>query len=93
MLYRRPLMRVGGLVKTFFGRPADFWLEWTATAVLIASVALTSFNVYPLNVYVGLLGNLGWLAVAFLWKKWSLLVVQVVITVLYLSGVVKALLS
>ena len=51
-------------LKSLTEKPIDFWLEWTATAVLIASVALTAFNIYPLNVVVGLLGNLGWLAVA-----------------------------
>jgi hypothetical protein len=76
---------------TLFSKPLDFWLEWTATTVLIASVALTSFNIYPANVFVGLLGNLGWLAVAVVWRKWSLLVVQLVITFIYLSGVIKAL--
>jgi hypothetical protein len=86
-------MQADGPVKTFLGRPGEFWLEWSATAVLIASVALTSFNIYPLNVFVGLLGNLGWLAVALVWRKWSLLVVQVVITILYLSGAVKYLLG
>ena len=80
-------------LKSLTEKPIDFWLEWTATAVLIASVALTAFNIYPLNVVVGLLGNLGWLAVAFVWKKWSLLVVQVVITLIYLSGVIKYLVS
>lgn len=77
-------------MKTFLSKPLDVWLEWTATAVLIASVALTSFNIYPANVFVGLLGNLGWLAVALVWRKWSLLVVQVVITAIYVVGVIKA---
>jgi ABC-type siderophore export system fused ATPase/permease subunit len=43
-----------------------------------------------LNIFVGLVGNLGWLAVALVWKKWSLLVVQVVIALLYISGAIKA---
>jgi hypothetical protein len=77
-------------MKTLLSKPVDFWLEWTATAVLIASVALTSFNIYPANVFIGLLGNLCWLAVAVVWRKWSLFVVQVVITLLYASGAIKA---
>lgn len=82
-----------GPVKTLLTKPLAFWLEWTATVVLIASVALTSFNIYPANVFIGLVGNLGWLAVALVWRKWSLLVVQTVITVLYVSGAVTYLLS
>jgi hypothetical protein len=92
MLYKRSA--TGPVpVRTLLSKPLDFWLEWTATIVLIVSVALTSFNIYPANVFVGLLGNLGWLAVAMVWRKWSLLVVQVVITLLYLSGVATYLLS
>lgn len=81
------------LLKAVGEMPPSFWLEWSATVILIASVALTSFNIYPLNIYLGLVGNAGWLAVALVWRKSSLLVVQVVISMLYLSGVAKVLLS
>jgi hypothetical protein len=41
------------------------------------------------NVYISILGNAGWLLVAYLWKKWSLGVVQIVITAIYISGLLK----
>jgi hypothetical protein len=69
----------------------EFVLEWTATALLIAGVALTSWNIYPLNLYISLAGNFAWLLVALLWKKWSLITIEFVIILIYIAGVVKLL--
>lgn len=65
----------------------DKVLEWTSTVVLLVGVYLTAVNIYPMNVYISLLGNFGWLIVAVLWRKWSLLTVQLVIVCLYAYGV------
>ena len=65
----------------------QFWFEWTCTAVLIAGVALTAFNIYPLNVWVSLIGNVGWLVLGYLWRKWSLIIVEIIIVAIYLIGV------
>ena len=70
-----------------FNKPWQFWFEWTSTALLIAGVVLTSFNIYPLNLYVLLIGNLAWLIMAVLWKKSSLFIVQLVITLIYVVGI------
>jgi len=63
--------------------------EWSATAVLMLGVALTAWNIYPLNIYFSLAGNFMWLVVAYIWKKWSLISVQILITILYLSGLIN----
>ena len=65
------------------------FIEWSATVTLIIAVALTSWNIYPANIYMSVLGNFLWLLMALYWKKWSLITIQVFILVLYLSGVVK----
>ena len=64
-------------------------IEILATFTLIVGVALTSLNVYPLNVYVSLFGNFLWLIMGFHWKKLSLITIQVFITILYLGGTIK----
>lgn len=66
-----------------------FYSEWVSTLILIIGVTLTAYNIYPLNVYVSILGNAGWLFVSYLWKKWSLGVVQLIITAIYISGLLK----
>jgi uncharacterized membrane protein len=69
----------------------EFVIEWFATILLIIGVALTSWNIYPLNIYVSLAGNFAWLLVALLWRKWSLITIQFVIILIYIAGVVKEL--
>jgi len=64
----------------------EFWFEWSCTAVLIAGVALTSFDVFPLNLWVSLAGNLGWLAIGYIWRKWSLVIVELIIVAIYIGG-------
>lgn len=69
-----------------------FILEWASTSILLVGVALTSANIYPMNIYFSLAGNIGWLFVAWAWRKWSIITVQAVITVIYLVGMVRELL-
>jgi hypothetical protein len=66
-----------------------WWFEWGITALLIAGVILTSFNVYPLNLYVLLISNLGWVIQALIWRKSSLFVVQAVVTAIYVMGIIN----
>lgn len=67
----------------------DFILEWGITFTLIIGVALTSFNIFPLNLWVSMIGNVGWLYLGYIWKKWSLFVVQIVITAIYIIGLLN----
>jgi len=65
----------------------DFIIEWLSTATLIAGVALTSFNIYPLNLWVSLLGNAGWMLLGWMWRKWSLFTLEAVISAIYIVGI------
>jgi hypothetical protein len=66
-----------------------FIFEWLSTGILIIGVALTAYNIYPLNVWISLLGNFGWLIVAILWRKWSLGIVQIILTAIYIAGLLS----
>jgi hypothetical protein len=65
-------------------------IEWAATITLIIAVALTSWNVYPANIYMSALGNFLWLLMALHWKKLSLITIQAFILLLYTGGMIKA---
>jgi hypothetical protein len=67
----------------------EFWIEWVSTAILIIGVALTAWNIYPLNIYLSLLGNVGWMAVGIMWNKWSLITIQIVVTLIYIAGLLS----
>lgn len=69
-----------------------FWIvvEVLATVTLIVGVAMNSWNIYPLNLYVNIVGNLFWFFLALHWRKLSLLIIQFVVLGLYLAGAIKA---
>jgi hypothetical protein len=60
-----------------------------STAILIIGVALTAWNIYPLNIYLSLLGNVGWMIIGLMWKKWSLITIQIVVTIIYIAGIMS----
>jgi len=63
-------------------------LEWASTGILIIGILLTAINIYPLNIYIQLVGNAGWALVAYIWRSWSLLVIQFVACMIYVFGLV-----
>lgn len=67
----------------------EWCLEWGSTAILIVGVALTAYNIYPLNIWFSLAGNFGWFIVGLMWKKYSLMVIQIVVSIIYIMGVFK----
>lgn len=69
------------------------FIEWAATITLIVAVALTSWNVYPANIYMSALGNFLWLLMALHWKKWSLITIQIFILLIYAAGVIKVIMG
>ena len=66
-------------------------IEWSATGIFLISVLLTSFNVYPLNIFVALVANILWLWLGFIWKKYSLIIVEAVVVAIYFAGTLKVL--
>lgn len=69
------------------------FIEWAATVTLILGVALTSWNIYPANIYMSTVGNFLWLLMALYWRKWSLITIQVFIILIYAGGIVKVLME
>jgi hypothetical protein len=64
-------------------------IEWSATGIFLVSVLLTSFNIYPLNIFVALVANILWLWLGFIWNKWSLIIVEAVVVAIYFAGAIK----
>jgi hypothetical protein len=67
----------------------DTIIEWAATVFFLISVALTSVDIFPINLYVSLVTNLLWLWVGFIWRKWSLITVEAVVCVMYAGGIIR----
>jgi hypothetical protein len=62
-------------------------IKWLSTIGIIASMLLTAFNIYPLNLYVAIPATLGWMVVSFIWKETSLIAMNVVALGIYLLGI------
>ena len=70
-------------------KKTEFIIEWGSTTILIVGVALTAWNIYPLNVWLSLAGNFGWFVVGLIWRKYSLLTIQIIVSIIYLMGLAQ----
>lgn len=62
-------------------------LKWYGTALCLIGIALTSFNIYPLNILFGLIGSGFWTAAGYVQDDAPLVLVEGVATALYAFGV------
>jgi hypothetical protein len=77
------------MIELLTSKKTEFVLEWLSTALVIIGACLTAFNVYPINIYFQFVGNVGWFVVGYMWNKWSLMVIQAVISVIYIVGLIS----
>lgn len=64
-------------------------VKWLSTIGIIASMLLTAYNIYPLNLYVALPATLGWIAVSFYWNETSLIAMNLVALAIYCLGILN----
>lgn len=67
-------------------------LKWSGTILCLVGIALTSFNIYPLNILVGFIGSLLWATAGYMEDDLPLLVVEMAATLIYFCGIVTYLL-
>ena len=65
--------------------------KWASSLVIIAGMALTATNIYPLNMYTHLVGITRWLVVAFAWHDRSLIMLNAVAALIFTSGIIASL--
>ena len=66
-----------------------WYIKWFSSIVMIFGIILTSNNIFPLNLYISVIGLIGWLVVSLLWKDRSLIVLNTVAVAIYLNGIVQ----
>jgi hypothetical protein len=64
-------------------------IKWTGTGLCLVGIALTSFNIYPLNLALGLVGSALWTLAGWLQRDPPLVIVEVVAVGLYASGIIS----
>jgi hypothetical protein len=64
-------------------------IRWSGTVLCLIGIALTSLNIYPLNLVFGLVGSFLWTVQGYLYKDNALLIVELVATIIYIAGILK----
>lgn len=62
-------------------------IKWAGTFLCLVGILLTSYNIYPLNIFLGLIGSALWTYAGWLQKDSPLIIVEGVAVALYFSGV------
>jgi hypothetical protein len=61
-------------------------IKWTGTVLCLIGIALTSFNIYPINIYLGFIGSALWAYAGYKQKDYALFLVEFVAVVMYAIG-------
>jgi len=61
-------------------------LKWFSSVVLVIGIILTSYNIYPANLYVQVVGVLGWLLTGILTRDNPLIFINAIGFVVLVSG-------
>lgn len=64
-------------------------IKWLGTILCLIGIGLTSLNIYPLNLWFGLVGSGLWALSGLQQKDYALFVVEAVAVLMYLGGLVK----
>ena len=68
----------------------SWYIKWTGSLFLIVAMMMTSANIFPLNLYVALVGMTGWLIVGILWHDRELIVLNAVSVAIYGVGIMNS---
>ena len=69
-------------------REMDWWIKWFSSIILMVGAATTALNLYPFNMYFQFTGITGWLIVGIMWNDWALIVVNIVGSLILLTGII-----
>ncbi|SDW71131.1 DUF6552 family protein [Litoreibacter albidus] len=69
---------------------ATFALKWAASLIQIAGYATTAFGMTPLNVYLFVVGLVGWFAVGVLWNDRAIMLIHAVALAAMVAGLLSS---
>ena len=64
-------------------------VKWIGTGLCLIGIALTSLNIYPLNLLFGLIGSFLWTVEGLAAKDYALFTVEAVAVGMYLGGIIR----
>lgn len=63
-------------------------MKWLGTVLCTVGIALTSFNIYPANIFIMFVGTGIWFVAGMLQKDWPLATGELISVVLYGTGII-----
>lgn len=73
------MTRMGGSIARYFGGGRGVLiLKWAASIVQILGYSATAFGLTPLNIYLFLIGLMGWFTVGLLWRDKAIVLIHIV---------------
>jgi hypothetical protein len=63
-------------------------VKWLGTLLCLTGICLTSFNVYPTNIILSLIGSMLWTWAGWVQKDIPLFLVEAVAVLFYVAGVI-----
>ena len=67
----------------------SWYIKWISSFIILSAMALTSMDVYPLNMYIHLVGVSGWFVVGMLWHDRALILLNGIATFIFALGILK----
>ena len=67
----------------------SWYIKWVSSIFIIVGMALTSANIFPLNIYIHGIGVTGWLIVGMLWHDRALIFLNAVAIFVYATGILN----
>ena len=64
-------------------------IKWIGTILCLCGILLTSFNIYPLNIVLSIIGSTLWTAAGIIQRDIPLFLVEAVAVALYLAGLIN----
>jgi len=65
-------------------------VKWIASIVQIMGYSATAFGFTPLNIYLFLIGLVGWFSVGLLWRDKAIMLIHVVALATMIAGLITA---
>ena len=65
-------------------------IKWAASIVQIMGYSATAFGMTPLNIYLFLIGLLGWFAVGALWRDKAIMLIHIVALAAMVAGLISS---
>ena len=67
----------------------SWYIKWVSSIFIILGMALTSANLFPINIIIHGIGVTGWLVVGMLWHDRALIVLNSISLAIYTMGIIN----